>query len=173
VRDRRLIVVLLIACLWGLVWVGVLPTNRGAYPPAPSLAAHVSAARQHFIDRVDQTCARTFNAGNARQARYAEKVARRPDARVLVTAFYVSWHTDEYRQLRALGDPPEARTEYAAWIDNFGERVRLESGYVPFMRAGGTANVQALEQRVTALKETGNRLGQRFGLRVCTSNGPR
>jgi hypothetical protein len=171
--DFRFVPLILALLLVALVKLGAFPTGHGGYPPAPSLAGKVSSERRHFIDRVDQTCARTFNAGNARQARYAAKVAGRPDANVLVTAFYVSWHRDEYRQLRALGEPPEARAEYAAWIDNFAERVRLESGYVPFMRAGGTAHVQALEQRVLALKTTGNRLGQRFGLRICTSNGPR
>ncbi len=73
-------------------------------------------------------------------------MARRPDANVLVTAFYVRWHTDQYRALRALGQPPEAKAAYTAWLDNFGERVRLEAGYVPLLRAGRNAEMQALER---------------------------
>ena len=171
-RRRRLIPVLLVVCVWAVARF-VVPDSEGSIPPAPSLAGKISSARQHFIERVDSTCARTYNAGHARQARYADKVARRPDANVLVTAFYVDWHTDEYRALKALGDPPEAKAAYTAWLANFGERVRLETGYVPLLRAGRTADVQALEQRVLTLKAEGNRLGQRFGLRICSSNGSR
>ena len=124
-RWRRLIPLLLVVCVWAVARF-VVPDGGSAIPPAPSLAGKVSAARQHFLARVDSTCARSYNAGHARQARYADKVARRPDANVLVTAFY----------------------------------VRI-------------ADVQALEQRALALKAEGNRLGQRFGLRICSSNGPR
>lgn len=171
-RRRRLIPVLLVVCVWAVARF-VIPDGERGIPPAPSLAGEVSSARQDFIEQVDSTCARTYNAGRARQARYADKVARRPDANVLVSAFYVGWHTDQYRELRALGDPPEARAAYTAWLDNFGERVRLEGGYVPLLRAGRIADSQALEQRVLVLKAEGNRLGQRFGLRICSSNGPR
>jgi hypothetical protein len=40
------------------------------------------------------------------------------------------------------------------------------------MRAGRAAEAQALADQVTALKARGDVLGQRFGLRLCTSDGP-
>jgi len=68
-------------------------------------AAARSVAGASALHRpVDATCARTFNAGTERRRRYAEEVAGRPDADSLVTAFYVSWHTAEHRELRALGE---------------------------------------------------------------------
>ena len=149
-------------------------TARGSvhYDPVPSTAGEVSPARRRFIARADQTCVRTYNRGRADEAAYARRVALRPDARELVTRFYVRWHTGQYRALRALGKPPEARLAYRRWLDNLGARVRLEARYAPLMRAGRAAEAQATLEQVNGLKARGNMLGQRFGLRLCTSNGP-
>jgi hypothetical protein len=149
-------------------------TPRGSfhYDPVPSTAGEVSPARRRFIARADQTCVRTYNRGQADEAAFARRVALRPDARELVTRFYVRWHTGQYRALRALGEPPEARLAYRGWLANFGARVRLEARYAPLMRAGRAAEAQATLEQVNALKARGNMLGQRFGLRLCTSNGP-
>jgi hypothetical protein len=149
-------------------------TPRGPfrYTAVPSLAGAVSPARRRFIARADRTCVRSYNRGQATQARYARHVAAMPDARERVTSFYVRWHTGQYRALRALGRPPEARLAYRRWLDNFGARVRLEARYVPLMRAGRAAEAQSLAEQVSALKARGDLLGQRFGLQLCTSNGP-
>jgi hypothetical protein len=149
-------------------------TSRGSfhYDPVPSTAGEVSPARRRFIARADQTCVRTYNRGQADEAAFARRVALRPDARELVTRFYVRWHTGQYRALRALGKPPEARLAYRRWLDNLGARVRLEARYVPLMRAGRAAEAQATLDQVNGLKARGNMLGQRFGLQLCTSNGP-
>jgi hypothetical protein len=142
------------------------------YPQVASLATDVSPARHRFIARVDRTCVRTYNRGRASQAAYARRVTGRPDAQELITSFYVRWHTGQYRALRALGKPPEARLEYRRWLDNMGARVGLEARYVPLMRAGRAAEAQTVGAQVNALKARGNMLGQRFGLQLCTSNGP-
>ena len=149
-------------------------TPRGPFHFAavPSLADEASPARRRFIARADRICVGKYNRGHARQAAYARRVAGLPDARERVTSFYVRWHTGQYRALRALGRPPEARLAYRRWLDNFGTRVRLEARYVPLMRAGRAAEAQALTAAVGTLKTRGNLLGQRFGLQLCTSNGP-
>jgi hypothetical protein len=149
-------------------------TPRGSFrfPAVPSNAGEVSPARRRFIARADRTCVRTYNRGQAEQAEYARRLAGRSDTRERVTRFYVRWHTGQYHALRALGRPPEARLAYRRWLDNFGARVRLEARYVPLMRAGRAAEAQSLAQQVSTLKARGNLLGQRFGLQLCTSNGP-
>jgi hypothetical protein len=146
--------------------------DPGYYSPVPSTAGEVSPARRRFIDRVDGTCARTYNRGQAAQAAFERRVAGRPDAQERATRFYVRWHTGQYRALRALGRPPQARLAYRRWLGNMGARVRLEARYAPLLRAGRSAEAQAVTEQVGALKARGNALGQRFGLRVCTSNGP-
>jgi len=152
--------------------VAAVPPGPAYYPAVPSLAGDVSPARRRFIRRVDGTCVRTYNDGQAAQAAYAQRVAGRADAQALVTRFYVRWHTGQYRAVRTLGEPSEARLAYRRWLDNMGERVRLEARYAPLMRAGRAAEAQAVAQQVSTLKARGDVLGQRFGLRLCTSNGP-
>ena len=144
-------------------------TPRGSfqYPAVRSTDGEVSPARRHFIARADRTCVRTDDRGHARQAAYARRVAGLPDARERVTSFYVRWHTGQYRALRALGEPPEARLAYRRWLDNLGARVRLEARYVPLMRAGRAAEAQSVTEQVQSLKARGNLLGQRFGLQLC------
>jgi hypothetical protein len=144
-----------------------------AHDPAGALATgDASRARRRFIARVDGTCARTYDRGRAEQAAYAASVAGRADALELVTLFYVRWHRGQYRALRALGEPPEARLAYRRWLENLAARVRLEAGYAPLVRAGRAAEAQTVTEQVSALKARGNMLGRRFGLQLCTSNGP-
>jgi hypothetical protein len=149
-------------------------TARGTfvYDPAPSAAGDVSPARRRFIARADQTCVRSDRRGQADEAAFARRVALRPDARELVTRFYVRWHTSQYRALRALGKPPEAPFAYRRWLTNLGARVRLEARYVPLMRAGRAAEAQATLEQVNALKARGDMLGRHFGLQRCTADGP-
>ncbi len=147
-------------------WAGT--ADGPAYSPAaPPATGSVSRARRRFIARVDATCVRTADRGRAAQTAYARRVAGRPDARELVTRFSVRRHRGQYRALRRLGDPPEARLAYRRWLQNLDARVRLEASYAPLMRAGRAAEAQTAALQVSALKARGDVLGRGFGLRLC------
>jgi hypothetical protein len=51
-------------------------------------------------------------------------------------------------------------------------RIRLERAQLRVGSAGNFDRVRAIDQRIGRLKVRGNGIGQRFGLLVCTSNGP-
>jgi hypothetical protein len=51
-------------------------------------------------------------------------------------------------------------------------RIRLDRAQLRVGSAGNFDCVRAIDQRIGRLKVLGNGIGQRFGLRVCTSNGP-
>jgi hypothetical protein len=88
-------------------------------------------------------------------------------------AEYVELHTWQLRSLVALGQPPQARKLYDAWLANFRQRVGVERRalilYVHHQRAASRRVLAAYGP----LKTRGNLLGQEFGLVRCTSNGDR
>lgn len=63
-------------------------------------------------------------------------------------------------------------TARARWIGNMRERIRLERAILRFARAGDRDRVHSIRHRIVQLKMDGNAVGQRFGLKICTSNGP-
>jgi hypothetical protein len=148
------------------------PVSGPAYwNTGPSAASEPTPQRRRFIRRADRTCARSLARGRSAQAAYARRVAGRPDARERVTRFHARWHEREYAALRALGEPPDARLEYRAFLATIAERVRLEGRYVPLVHAGRAAEAQALADRVSALEARGDALGRRFGLVACAAGG--
>lgn len=141
------------------------------YPKVPSLAGELSPARARFIRLTDQTCARTF--GPARAAYEAAAAAVGDPARQLVAyKAYVDAHAAQLRALEELGPPSDGAELHARWIGNMRERIRLERAILRFARAGDRDRVYAAHRRVGRLKMRGNTAGQRFGLQICTSNGP-
>jgi hypothetical protein len=151
-----------------------LPPRRPTdwyYPKVPSLAGELSPARASFIRLTDQTCARTF--GPARAAYEAAAAAVGDPARQLVAyKAYVDAHAAQLRALEELGPPPDRAELHAHWIGNMRERIRLERAILRFARAEDSHRVYAAHRRVGRLKMRGNTAGQRFGLQICTSNGP-
>lgn len=143
------------------------------YPAVPSLAVDVSPARQRFIDLVDQTCTQTYNWGVSTQ-RAADLEYQRLDSPVLrESAYYAAWHAWQLRAIRALGQPPQARILYDAWLANFSERVSIEQRALVLYATNDPKAAEQAVRSLTALKARGNLLGQRFGLVRCTSNGDR
>jgi hypothetical protein len=55
---------------------------------------------------------------------------------------------------------------------NMRERARLHRAMVGFAEAGDREGLVAADLEVGRLIMSGNEVGQRFGLRVCTSTGP-
>jgi hypothetical protein len=141
------------------------------YPKVPSLAGEVSPERAAFIRDMDRTCARTF--GPARAAYEAAVAAAGDPARELAAyAAYVEAHAAQLRALEELGPPPDGAWLHARWIGNMRARIRLEREVLRSAEAGDGERLSAIHRRIADLKIRGNEAGQRFGLQVCTSNGP-
>ena len=151
-----------------------LPPRRPTdwyYPQVPSLAGSISQARRRFIRRTDNACAGTFGAARA----YYEATVRaagNPASELAAYSAYVDAHAAQLRTLGALGAPPDGVRLHARWLDNMRARIRLEREVLRLAAAGDAARVRAAHSRIARLKLLGNELGQRFGLRICTSNGP-
>jgi hypothetical protein len=134
----------------------VRPLGGRYYPEVPSLAGKVSAERKHFIELTDRTCLSSHLAVLAART-YPE---------------YVEAHSAQLRALEALGAPPDGIRLHRRWLGSFRTRVRLERRSVALAAAGRHEEARATWERLGPLKSEGNRYGQRFGLQVCTSNGP-
>jgi hypothetical protein len=107
------------------------------YPEVPSLATDVSPERETFIELVDSTCVRLYNASIPAENEAAAANRGVKSARERNMAYYLAWHTAELRALAALGEPPQARELYDAWLENFRQRVAIErSLLVHYERTG-------------------------------------
>jgi hypothetical protein len=146
------------------------PRGR-SYGLAPSLAGKVSPSRRRFIEKTDQTCLATY--GPARAA-YEAVQAAAGDIERQTEAFraYVEAHADQLRALEGLGRPRDGAALHERWLANFRLRVRLERRLLRLAEAGRLADAAAINRRLGPLKMEGNKAGQQFGLRICTSNGP-
>jgi hypothetical protein len=146
----------------------------GYYPPAPSTATGMTPEWRAFAANVDRTCAVSFNYALALQARTRQVAGAQgwsaPRAEAAVTRL---WGQEDARILRVtarLGPPPARPLLFSRWRAN----VRLRSHlFFEASRAGGLGQDEAesrILHRIFALKHQSDRLGQRFGLRICTSN---
>jgi hypothetical protein len=141
------------------------------YPKVPSLAGDVSSGRNAFITAADDTCARTFKA--VRSAGEGIVAVLGDPARELAAYDrYVDAHEAQLTALERLGRPPDGVRLYARWMENLSARIRLERAQLRAGAAGEYVRAQAMFARIGGLMIQGNGIGQRFGLRVCTSTGP-
>jgi hypothetical protein len=147
-------------------------TSGGSYwLRVPSLAGRVSAARRRFIERTDRTCVATFGPTQVAM-RAVEAAAGDPGRQLEAYGSYVDAHEDQLRALEGLGAPPDGLALHERWLDNFRTRVRIERRVQRLWAAGHVAGARTEDSRLGPLKVKGNSAGQRFGLQVCTSNGP-
>ena len=149
----------------------IRPPRGRYYPKVPSLAGKLSASRRRFIRRTDQTCLATYGATSfARQAVQAAEgdLALQTE----LYAAYVEAHNDQLRALEGLGKPRDRVELHRRWLDNFRQRVELERRVLALTRAGRIEEATRVHDRLGPLKMAGNEAGQRFGLEICTSNGP-
>lgn len=143
------------------------------YPAVPSLASDVSLARLRFVGLVDSVCVGTSNEQVEAEAKAALQY-RYFDDRVLRDAAYAArLHAWQLGSLVKLGQPPQARALYAAWLANFGHRVSVQVQAVALYARKHHAAARQTFRSLDKLKARGNLLGQRFGLVRCTSNGDR
>jgi hypothetical protein len=133
------------------------------YPAVPSLATDLSPARRQFIAAADETCVSTY-----------ESMTRAEDAAEPLTDEYtVQLHQWQYGQLTKLGQPPQARALYDAWLANFRRRLLLETEELSLDGPRQRAEWHRVDESLYRLKAEANLVGQEFGLVHCTSNGDR
>jgi hypothetical protein len=133
------------------------------YPAVPSLATDVSPARRQFIAAADEACGSTYQ--SMTQAEHA--------AKPLTDEYTVQLHQWQYGQLTKLGQPPQARALYDAWLANFRRRLLLETEELSLEGPRQRAERHRVDESLYRLKAEGNLVGQEFGLVRCTSNGDR
>ena len=134
------------------------------YAPADSLAGPMTPDWRDFADDVDHICARNNN------AMIADLSA--------ATTSSEGWHiqhlhqTDTYREIAALGEPPARPELFHRWLANVGLRASKMEQVSQALAEGRSKTAILVSQQIDALKVDANWLGQHFGLRICTSNGP-
>jgi hypothetical protein len=139
----------------------------------PSLASDVSPARLRFIGLVDSVCVGTYNKLVKAEANAALQYRYFDDQVLRSSAYAARLHAWQLRSLVRLGQPPQARPLYNAWLANFGDRISVEHQAVALYAHKHRAATRQMFRSLDKLKARGNLLGQQFGLVRCTSNGNR
>jgi hypothetical protein len=149
----------------------------GEIPPAPSHAGQMTSDWKAFAERVDYTCASVFNASEAARIQADRKAASQgvPGYKrsSIGWTYMANAQEREYQLVKAMGDPPEKAALFHRWLENAGERAQLMRTMSEAWANQDGPLESRTNARITQLKVKANHLGQRFGLRICTSNGPR
>ncbi len=153
--------------------VHVGPEVDSYYPAVPSLAVDASPQRRRFINTVDSACVDTYNWRGWMEHVTGVKDSYFDDRELRDAAASVYGHAWELRTLESLGQPPQARGVYDAWLANFRRRVAIEYRALYLLARGERSAAQRELALTVGLKTRGNLLGQRFGLVRCTSDGDR
>jgi hypothetical protein len=143
------------------------------YPAVPSLATDASPARLAFAAVVDRVCVGTYQEIVNAEEQAAQRNRYFLDHALRDAAHYAVLHAWQLRSLVRIGQPPQARALYDAWLANFRHRVSVEYEAVALYAHNHHAAALRLAASLDRLKAQGNRLGQSFGLVRCTSNGDR
>jgi hypothetical protein len=146
----------------------------GYYPPVPSKASGMTPEWREFADTVDRICALSFNYALVDEAR-TEHLARAQgwsSARA-ESAVVRIWGEQTGRIVKAtarLGKPPAEQALYQQWRANVGLRSDLFFSASAAAGRGEGDEKSSILARIHVLKGRSDKLGQRFGLRICTSN---
>jgi hypothetical protein len=152
-------------------------TRGGSYyPPAQSRAGPMTPRWRAFADSVDRVCAVDFNSAMAAQ----EQLEQLADAQgwndrkaeAAIEHEWGEWQERTHSLTGQLGPPPAKPRLFAKWRANVGVRARLFHRAADAWLNGSGAEYNRVWARIDALKLRADRLGVRFGLRICTSNGP-
>jgi hypothetical protein len=146
----------------------------GYYPPAPSKAIGMTPEWREFADTVDRICALSFNYALVDAAK-TEQLARErgwsiPAAESVVVRI---WGEQTGRIVKAtarLGNPPAEQALYQRWRANVGHRSDLFFSASAAARRSQPEREGRILAQIHRLKGRSDKLGQRFGLRICTSN---
>jgi hypothetical protein len=131
---------------------------------------------EEFAAEIDRACARNFNAMQVD----LEQVWEQSDSEGWDDAATASasWHVqsihqaDTHREVTALGEPPAKAELFNRWAATIDYRARLMEEVSQAWSEGDERAANVARLRVEGSKVDANWLGQHFGLRICTSNGP-
>ena len=146
----------------------------GHYPPAPSRAVGMTPEWREFADQVDRICATSYNQALVVEAQMEHTAAQRgwSDSRTEKAALDV-WNDQALtilRSTKALGEPPERPDLLERWQLNVARRAAFRHSAADAVADGRWGEYRDFMNRIYPLKDRGNEIGQRFGLRICTSN---
>lgn len=149
-------------------------TAPGAYPAAPSFAKQMTPEWHTYAAMVDRICALSWNYMRAVQARAARHAfaARWTQTRAAAAMWQFSSDEDA-RILQAtgvLGQAPAQQFLFDSWRANVARRSALFQRASEAAAAGNFDLAQRICRKIARLKIQADELGQRFGLRICTSN---
>lgn len=146
----------------------------GFYPPAPSKAVGMTPEWREFADAVDRICATSYNEalGIEAQVDHAAKARGWSDGRAEAARLGV-WNNQASTILHStdkLGQPPERPELFSRWRANVGQRAVLREQAAQAAARGRWGAYRGFINRIYPLKDRSDEIGQRFGLRICTSN---
>ena len=146
----------------------------GYYPPAPSRAGAMTPEWRQFAAAIDRTCAMTYNDAMAQQAQVRQLSRLRNWGRAKALAAEDAIWSRQGPQIqlaaRKLGGPPEKAGLFDRWIANVMTRSALFRQASQAAARGDFDRELQICSRIHHLKLASDRLGQSFGLRICTSN---
>lgn len=148
--------------------------SPGFYPPAPSTAVGMTPEWRASADSVDRICAVSYNQALGIEAQLERVAALRgwSDARLEKARLGV-WNEQAMTILRsteALGKPPKHADLFASWRTNVARRAGLRHQAAQAAGKGRWHAYRDFMNRIYPLKDRSDEIGQRFGLRICTSN---
>lgn len=127
-----------------------------------------------YADTVDRICAMSFNyaiAENSRTEQRAEASGwSNPRAEAAVVR---NWANEDLRIHEAtaqIGKPPARPALFQRWRENVAARTALFFDASAAAGRGDFGKESHILKNIVRLKKKSDRLGQRFGLRICTSN---
>ena len=149
-------------------------TSPGAYPAAPSYAKDMTPEWHTYAAMVDRVCALSWNYMRVMEARAtAQAIRERWNSTKTSAAMWRFSSDEDLRILQAtavLGQPPNEQALFASWRANVDRRSALFHRASEAAAAGNFELAQRICRLITRLKTQADELGQRFGLRICTSN---
>jgi hypothetical protein len=175
VSTRWLIIVLVLGFFGAALAIGSARYFGFGYEPAESLAGPMTPEWRDFAEDVDRTCARDFNRGQADLAdldqRYEEE-GWSPEGEADYWQAQAKSQHATHDDIAALGDPPARKPLFENWLANVSERADLMDQAAREWLEDDRGQAGMVRLRILARKIDANWLGQHFGLRICTSNGP-
>jgi hypothetical protein len=127
-----------------------------------------------FADTVDRICALSFNYAVAENARTEQRARAygwsNPKAEAAVVR---NWAEEDLRIHKAtvqIGKPPARPALFQRWRANVAARTALFFDASAAAGRGQFDEESRILDQIARLKVKSDDLGQRFGLRICTSN---
>jgi hypothetical protein len=147
---------------------------QGYYPLARSKAEGMTPEWREFTHAVDRICGLSYNYALAEDDRIQNRALTEhwSNPKTEAASVYV-WFREDARIVAGtteLGQPPDKAALYERWRHNVATRTLLFRKAGDAARRGDFAGESRIFNRIHRLKTDADALGQRFGLKICTSN---